>query len=204
MPSGPDNNERPSSFTLTFALTLIVIMWSLNYFAGKIALRHIDPLSLAVLRNPLSTILMAPIYFMYRPKERRPLHFQDFIMFGYLSFFGVIVAQGLFTIGLAFTTSEHSVIVRALGPIFALLIACLCRMESLNGPKIVGMFCGFVGVVLLELQSGHALGSGFVWGDLLTAASILGFAICAVLGRRVARDWDPISLNMWLSLLRWC
>jgi drug/metabolite transporter (DMT)-like permease len=59
-------------------------MWSGNYLAGKIALRHLDPLSLASFRMEFAAALMLPIFFAKGGKL--PVRARDLWVFIYLAF----------------------------------------------------------------------------------------------------------------------
>jgi drug/metabolite transporter (DMT)-like permease len=171
----------------------MLILWSLNYVAGKIALRTIEPITAACFRLELAAIVMLPIYFMRR--ERTPLHLRDVWPFAYLGFFGVIVNQGFFTVGLNFTTSDHSSVIIALGPIIILFLARALKLERFTAGKIVGMAISFAGVYLLETEHGSPRNSPLLVGDMITLGGVIGFSAYAVLGKRVAAEYDAISMN---------
>ena len=174
-------------------LILMLFLWSMNYVAGKIALNHLDPISLACFRIELAALIMLPIYFLRR--ERAKLRLRDLWPFAYLGFFGVAMNQGLFTVGLNYTTSGRSSVVIAIGPIIILLLAVAMKLESLTPGKIIGMVVAFVGVFLLETEQGSPAHSPFLHGDLITLGGTIGFSIYTVLGKRVAAQYDAVSMN---------
>jgi drug/metabolite transporter (DMT)-like permease len=178
------------------SLAAILLMWSFNYFATKMTLRHVDALSLAALRIPLAALLSLPIYLLRR--GRTAFRARDLWTFTYLGFFGVIINQGCFTIGLSRTTSEHSAIIMALGPVLVLLLSRALNLEALTVAKVLGMAICFLGAALLETEPGYPNHSLLLAGDLITLASITGFAICAVLGKRVVHEFDAVSMNTFL------
>ena len=196
-PAAPTNDSgssaRPSSFLLAAALAALLLVWSLNYVAGKITLAHLDPLTLASLRAELVAILLLAIYFAQR--NRTPLRARDVWTFAYLGFFGYAVNQGCFVLGLGRTTSEHSVVIIASAPILILLLASALRLEKLTAAKILGMAICFLGVMLLETEHGSPARSPLLAGDLITLTGILGFSIYTVLGKKVARAYDTVSMN---------
>ncbi len=175
---------------VTFALMLF--LWSFNYIAGKIALRHLDPISLACLRIELAAIIMLPIYFS---RQRARLRLRDLWPFAYLGFFGVVVNQGLFTVGLNYTTSSHSAVIIAVRPIIILLLARAMKLEAVTPAKIVGMAVAFAGVFLLEAENGSPAHSPFLVGDMITLCGTIGFSLYAVLGKKVAAEYDAITMN---------
>jgi drug/metabolite transporter (DMT)-like permease len=193
------SSDRPRRLILAISLAAITLMWSLNYFAAKIALRHMDALSLAVLRIPLAAFITLPIYFL-RP-NRTSFRARDLWTFTYLGFFGVIINQGGFAIGLSQTTSEHAVVIMALGPVLVLILARALKLEALTMAKVLGMAACSVGVVVLETEYGYPARSPLLTGDLVTLASITGFAICAVLGKQVVEGFDAVSMNTFLLVV---
>jgi drug/metabolite transporter (DMT)-like permease len=185
--------SRPSKFTLVFWLFMMLVLWSGNYVAGKIALRTLDPVTLTCLRLQLAAFIMLAIYFTRR--ERQPLKLSDAWPFLYLGFFGVIVNQGLFTVGLNYTTSNHSAVLIAVGPIIILLLARAMKLEALTAAKVAGMAISFVGVYLLETENGSPAHSPFLMGDIITLGGVVGFSAYAVLGKRVAAQYDAVAMN---------
>ena len=183
----------PSKLMLAFWLLLMLTLWSGNYVAGKIALRTIDPITLVCLRLQLAAFLMLAIYFTRR--QRQPLKLRDTWPFLYLGFFGVVVNQGLFTVGLNYTTSDHSAVLIAIGPIIILLLARALKLEALTVAKVVGMAISFVGVYLLETEQGSPAHSPLLMGDIITFGGVIGFSAYAVLGKRVAEQYDSVAMN---------
>jgi drug/metabolite transporter (DMT)-like permease len=192
VPADSSSTRRPSPFLIAFMLGLMLLLWSLNYVAGKIALRHLDPISLACFRMELAAVIMLAIYYS---RPRRPLRMRELWPFAYLGFFGVVVNQGLFTVGLNYTTSNHSAVIIAIGPIIILLLARAMKLEALTAAKMAGMAVAFAGVFLLEAENGSPARSPFLLGDLITLGGTIGFSIYAVLGKRVASEYDAITMN---------
>ncbi len=157
-------------------------------------MRHIDALSLASMRMPLAALLMLPVYFS--PGRRTPLRRGDLWIFTYLGFFGVVINMGCYTLGLSQTTSEHAVVVMALGPVLVLLLAAAKKIESLTPAKAIGMAISFLGVIALETEHRPAsANSPLLLGDMITLASICGFALYTVSAKRVTMRYDPVSMN---------
>jgi drug/metabolite transporter (DMT)-like permease len=174
-------------------LALVLLFWSVNYIVGKFTLSHMDALTLAVLRAELVAAILLAIYFGQR--QRTSLRARDIWTFTYLGFFGYVINQGCFIVGLGSTTSNHSAVLIACSPIIILLLASAMRLEQLTVAKILGMALCFVGVVLLETEHGSPMHSPLLVGDLITLAGVLGFSVYAVLGKRVARAYDTVSMN---------
>ena len=171
----------------------MLLVWSINYIVGKTTLSHIDALTLASFRAEVVAAMLLAIYFAQR--QHTPLRTRDVWTFTYLGFLGYAVNQGCFVIGLGRTTSEHSVVIIAASPILILLLASAMRLERLTAAKVLGMAICFLGVVLLETEQGSPTHSPLLAGDLITLAGSLGFSAHTVLGKKVARAYDTISMN---------
>ena len=165
----------------------------MNYIAGKIALAHLPAISVVSFRLQISATVLLGIYFAHR--NRAPVRWSDLWTFVYLGFFGYVVNQGCFVIGLSRTTSEHSVVIVAMGPIIILLLASALRLENLTVAKSLGMAISFFGVLLLETEHGSPMRSPLLLGDLITLTGTMGFAMYTVLGKRVAKAYDALTIT---------
>jgi drug/metabolite transporter (DMT)-like permease len=191
--------ERPRHSVVLYTLVLLTVLgWSFNFIIGKLTLRYINPWALTSFRIELSGLLMVPIYFA-RPRRTR-FHRTDLWNFAVLGFFGVVINRGLFIVGLNYTTAGHSALIVATGPILVLLLARAHNLERVTRAKIIGMTTCFVGVAILvagdELH-GHA---GTWVGDLIALGGTSGFALYTVLAKKVARQYDTISMNTFCNL----
>lgn len=173
----------------------MLLIWSFNYVAGKIALRHLDPLTLASFRLELAALVILPFHFARR--ERGPLLPRNFGTLAYLLLLGVLMAinQGGFTVGLGYTSSGRSSVILACGPVIVLLVARAMKQEALTATKILGAAFAFTGVILLETEQGLFVRSPFLTGDLITLLGTTSFALYVVFGKRLAATYDALSMN---------
>lgn len=176
----------------------MVLGWSFNFIIAKIALRYIDAYTLTSFRIVLSGIFMLPICFA-RPWRSR-LNWKDVWIFAVLGFWGVVVNRGLFIVGLDYTTAGHSALIVGSGPIMVLVLARVYKLEKITRLKIASMAICFAGVAVLvagEELHGHA---GTWVGDLIALGGTIGFAVYAVLAKKVAKQYDTISMNTFCNL----
>jgi drug/metabolite transporter (DMT)-like permease len=175
------------------SLAAMLAMWSFNYVAGKTALRYFDGLTLAAFRIEIAALIFLPIYFLRR--NRSVLTRGDVWTLSYLGWL-LCLNQLFFTVGLAYTTSGHSSMILAIGPILVLLLARAMKIEALTTAKIVGMALAFTGAVILAAENGFDLRrSPTLSGDLLTLLGTMSFTFYVVLSKKVARRYDSIEMN---------
>jgi drug/metabolite transporter (DMT)-like permease len=190
--SSPDSN-RPGPFLIVLTFFALLSMWSFNYVAGKTSLRYIDGVTLGTFRIQLAALVILPFYFLKRSRTR--LRARDIWTLSYLGFF-LCFNQLFFTIGLSFTTSGHSAMILATGPVIILIFAHFLKLESLAAGKLAGMAIACVGVFVLATEQGLDLRhSSTLAGDLYTLLGTTSFAFFVVLGKKVARQYDSISMN---------
>jgi drug/metabolite transporter (DMT)-like permease len=190
--------RHPGSLFLAFSLTLMLLLWSFNYIFGKIALRHLDPVTLCCVRFIIASAIALILYFA-SPNRTRP-RAKDIWPYIYLGFFNVILNQGLFTVGLNYTSSGHSAIIISSGPIFILLLARLLKLEHFTPGKIIGMLICFFGILLLETDSGSIASSPFLKGDMISLFGTIGFALYVVYGKRLAAEYDALSMTTFTTV----
>jgi drug/metabolite transporter (DMT)-like permease len=194
----------PSRRTVWLCLFILLIIWAFNFLVGKIALRYMPALTLASFRLALAGIFVLLLYPVCRRmpmfsealaahKQKRTLN--DYWTFLYLAFFGVTVNQVCFTVGLRYTSVSHSAIIVGMGPIYALILAVLFRLEKATLRKVLGMSIALSGVALMAAGPNVAHRSPTLLGDAITLAGSLGFALYAALGKRVAARYDALTMT---------
>jgi len=202
----PSDGHRPSRSILVACITLIMAIWAVNYLAVKFALRYLQPLTLASFRVVAASAFMLAIYpiaarlsaFSADLKaHKQPRTLRDLFTFAYLGFFCIGLNQMCFTVGLRYTSVAHSSLILGMGPIYALILAVLFRLEKLTLGKALGMAVSFIGVAILASGSGVSRHSPTLMGDFITLCGSLAFALYVVLGKRVAGKYDALTMTTW-------
>jgi drug/metabolite transporter (DMT)-like permease len=198
------SGKTPSRGVVAGSIALLIALWALNFIAGKIGLTYLPPLGLASFRVVLAGAVMIPIYFgcsrlpafsEATKFRRRGFAARDLWTFTYLGFFGVTTNQVCFTVGLALTLISHSAVIVGLGPIYILALAVLFRLESLTWHKATGMTIALLGMAVLASENGLSVHSASLAGDAITMTGSVGFAIYVVLGKRVAQNYDTLTMT---------
>jgi drug/metabolite transporter (DMT)-like permease len=185
------------------AIAFVVIVWAFNFIAAKVGLRYLAPLTMASFRVTLAGLSMVPAYLVCsrwpafanaRPMRSQGLTRRDLWTFAYLGFFGVVVNQMCFTMGLRYTSVSHAAVIVGMGPIYTLILAVLFRLERATWHKVVGMAIALVGIAVLASENGISARSPSLLGDAITMSGSIGFATYAVLGKRVAGRYDALTM----------
>ncbi len=198
--------RAPSRPVIASLIALIVVIWAVNFIAAKIGLRSFPPLTMASFRVCAAGVVMVPFYlclkqlrltaFAQATAARKPgFTRRDVWTFLYLGFFGVSVNQFCFTLGLHYTSVSHSAVIVGMGPLYTFILAVLLRLERATWHKAAGMAIAFTGVAVLASEGGMSAHSPSLLGDAITMTGSIGFATYAVLGKRVACEYDALTMT---------
>jgi drug/metabolite transporter (DMT)-like permease len=188
---------------MTASIGFVVLVWAMNFIAAKIGLRYLPPATMASFRVTIAGLSMIPAYLICARwpafADARRARLQGFARhdlwtFFYLGFFGVVVNQMCFTMGLRYTSVSHAAVIVGMGPIYTLVLAVLFRLERATWHKVVGMAIAFAGVAVLASENGISARSPSLLGDAITMMGSIGFATYAVLGKRVAGRYDALTM----------
>jgi drug/metabolite transporter (DMT)-like permease len=194
----------PTRAAITASIALLIVVWAVNFIAGKIGLRSIPVLTLASFRVVLAGVVMLPTYLVCSrlpafaeaaSARRRGFNTRDLWTFLYLGFFGVTVNQMCFTIGLRYTSVSHASVIVGMGPIYTLVLAVLFQLETATWRKATGMAIALSGIVVMAAENGMSAHSPSLLGDAITMTGSIGFAIYVVLGKRVAGKYDTLTMT---------
>jgi drug/metabolite transporter (DMT)-like permease len=200
----PSAGRAPSRGIIRGSIALLVVVWAVNFIAGKIALLSFPVLTLASLRVLLAGIVMIPTYLLCSrlpafaeagDARRKGFTLRDFWTFLYLGFFGVTVNQMCFTIGLHYTSVSHASVIVGMGPIYTLVLAALMRLETATWRKAVGMAIALAGILVMASEQGLSAHSPSLLGDAIVMTGSIGFAMYVVLGKRVAGKYDTLTMT---------
>jgi drug/metabolite transporter (DMT)-like permease len=195
--------RAPNRAVVAASIGFVVVVWAVNFIAAKIGLRYLPPLSMASFRVAIAGLTMVPAYFICsrlpafahaRQARLRGFSSRDLWTFFYLGFFGVVVNQMCFTMGLRYTSVSHAAVIVGMGPIYTLILAVLFRLERATWHKVIGMAIALLGVGVLASENGISPRSPSLLGDAITMTGSLGFATYAVLGKRVAGRYDALTM----------
>jgi drug/metabolite transporter (DMT)-like permease len=172
------------------------IIYGVNYSIAKAVMPdHIKPIALVTLRS----IFAAGLFWvtsLFLPKE--PVNRKDlWFLFG-CSFFGVVINQILFLVGLDLTSPINSSIILSTNPIFAFIFAALILKEKITLMKGTGLAIGLSGVLLLILQNGTPdLESSSFLGDVFTLINTISWAFYTVVIIRMLEKYHPVTVMKW-------
>ena len=145
------------------------LMWGLMAPVGKFVLSGalLSPLVLTDCRMFGAALLFWLVSFFTKQEH---VNHKDMLSLFFASMLGIVFNQGSYIFGLSMTSPINASIVTTSSPILTMIIAALYLREPVTGKKLIGVFMGTTGALLLIFsgqQVQNSSQSGNIWGDLL-------------------------------------
>ena len=125
---------------------------------------------------------------------------RDLFMFFFAGMLAIVFNQCCFTIGLSITSPVNASIVTTTMPIITMILAAIFLKEPVTSKKVMGIFCGAIGALLLIMGSGHGNGNGQgnIVGDLLCITAQCSFAVYLTIFKKLIARYSVFTLMKWM------
>lgn len=133
---------------------------------------------------------------LFIPQQR--VERRDLLRIVGASFFGFVMAQGGYIVGLSLTSPINATIELTTMPIFTLILSSILLHERITARRALGIIMGFTGAVLLITRTTAGVGRPTDFrGDLLILVSQVGYAFYLTHYSPVIRKYDAFTFNKW-------
>lgn len=176
------------------------VLWGLMSPVSKAVLiaGPITALSLTTFRMMGAAIIFW-LASLFTKKEHVNHH--DLMKLFFAALLGIVLNQGSFIFGVSLTSPINASIVTTTTPIITMIIAAIYLKEPVTGKKVLGIFIGAAGALLLILSSQTTGGEGkssSIWGDLLCLLAQFSFSFYFVLFKGLIGRYSPVTLMKWM------
>jgi drug/metabolite transporter (DMT)-like permease len=195
--------SKKSDFKLMIpylALMLVQLLFGLNYPASKLILNYFPPILWSAIRMGLAALLMFATAFWIVPKQNRKVDGPFLMKTFYYGFFGMVLCQTFFMIGLKNTTSTNGAVLNTLIPIFTLLVAIVLGKENLTVNRAFGFLVAVVGVLVLRNIEDFETSGATMMGDLFMILNCLSLAIFFTISRDFLKNQSAYWVTAWMFL----
>jgi drug/metabolite transporter (DMT)-like permease len=182
-------------------LLLTTLLWGGNSVAGKLAVHHVSPMTLVLLRWALAVLIMLPIGWRTM-KEDWPVVRRHWLLLGALGACGFTLFNAIFYTALAYTTAINVSIEQAAMPILIIAANFVFFRLRVNWAQLAGVVLTIVGVVLTACHGDprqlFTLGVNF--GDAIMLFAVVLYSGYSV-GLRLKPEMRWQSLMLALSVV---
>jgi len=177
------------------ALSLMVLVWGVNYSVVKHALAQFDPLAFNAIRFCIASLF---VFGVLRAQgelawpERRDL--PRLVALGIL---GNVIYQGCFVLGLARTPAGSASLILAVSPALTALLSAVTGHERPGWRTWAGAAVAVCGVGLVT-GTGISVGNhGQIAGDLILLFAAAAWAAYTVSARPMVRKYGSVRTTAW-------
>jgi drug/metabolite transporter (DMT)-like permease len=190
-------SPRREELRTDLGLILLALVWGVNFPLLKAVLTELGPLALNALRFPLAALVLAAA--LRSRRRRRPLERRDVPRILALAAVGHVAYQLAFIHGIDGTRAGNASLILATTPVWALILSAVRGHEEVGLLLRVGVGATLVGMVLVVLGRGEAVGVGLdtLRGDVLMVAAALLWAVYTVGGRRPVGRYGSLRVTAW-------
>lgn len=164
-------------------LLVLALMWSLSFTVIKVGVEYVPPVTLAALR----IIIGAFVLWVWMRLQGGRLHFRARLwwMFFLIGIFGNVLPFILINWGEMRISSGLAATLISLMPLSALLLGRIFSDEILNLRRILGIFLGLGGVVVLIGPEELITLGDDIFPQLAVTLGAVGYAIAGILIRKL-------------------
>jgi drug/metabolite transporter (DMT)-like permease len=176
-------------------VTLSVTFWGINFNVGKIIIAQISPYSAAAIRFFIASLFMIPILMIFEsPKVIKEAIKRNAWGYFFLGIIGVAGYNGLFFVGLRYTTPINGALILATNPIITLLLSAVFLKTTFCMHQRIGLLLSFIGVIIVITHGSfnELLHLKIALGDYLIMAANICWSLYSVLGRRYLHHSSPL------------
>ena len=178
------------------ALTLMVLIWGINFPIAKAALGEIPPPAFNALRFPLAALvvflalrLRGPIPWPAPADRRRVLT---------LGILGNALYQQFFIYGLAHSNAGIASVLLAGSPVVTTLLSAAAGHERVGARAWAGVGLGFAGLgLVIASGNGAANAGGSTLGNLVMLGATLAWSVYTVGSRDLVARYGPVPFTAW-------
>lgn len=164
---------------------------------GKIGLKQIPPFSFTFFRFFIASICMLP--FVLKEKQKIDKNIFNIVLLSLLAVANVT----FFAFGIRLTTATVSQMLYAIVPVIAAIFSYFLLKEKINSKKIIGIFFGLVGVLILiflPILGKSSSFTGSFLGNMIVLLAVFCFTFYTVLSKRFHKYYSPLTLTFIFSL----
>ena len=191
---------RNKIFALLAATTATTI-YGVNHTIAKLVMPHyIGSLGFVLLRVLGATLMFWFLSLFFKSK---PIEKEDRFTLFKCGLFGMSINIAAFIAGLDYSTPINSSVLIIISPIFVVILSYFIFKNNINSSKIIGIFLGFIGALILILtaDSNSSVGRNIPLGNFLFIVNSISYAYYLIIVKPMAQKYDLITLFKWLFLV---
>ena len=171
----------------------VAVIWGLTFLSTKVAVVELKPMTLALMRFVIATLLLPSIAWLSRTSLA--IRWRDVPLLVASGFMGITLYFFFENNGIMrLSASESSIIVGTI-PVLTLLVDILVYRRKINPAVMAGILLSFVGVTLIVIRSEAAKASP--GGYFFMTGAALSWVVYTFITKPVAGKYSLLSITFW-------
>ncbi|MDA9333428.1 DMT family transporter [Polaribacter sp.] len=190
-------NQRSIALILVSIATLI---YGVTFTIAKDVMPlYVKPYAFILLRVSGATAIFWIVGLFVKSQKIAKQDYKKIIL---ASFFGIALNMLCFFKGLSLTSPISASVMMVTSPIMVLIFSSILLKENIIKRKIIGVFVGLIGAVLLILygNSGDTTDTDSTLGNFLVFVNAASYGLYLVLVKKLISKYNPITFIKWFYL----
>ncbi|AFM40678.1 DMT(drug/metabolite transporter) superfamily permease [Desulfosporosinus acidiphilus SJ4] len=181
-------------FYANLAMLAVIIFWGISYVSIKITVVEIPPITMALIRFALASIILGIILRRVEPQAR--LDKSDLPKMFLGGVFGITIYFLFENYGVKLSSATNASLIVSVVPIITIMLDILFFHSKLSIMKIAGVFIAIGGSYLAVTANGKVdLNSGHFLGNILMLCAMLSWAFFTLVNKSLQKKYSGLFLT---------
>lgn len=181
-----------------FFLLIVNLFYGAGFSIAKLVMpQFIQPFGFILIRVSVAGLLFLLVQLLMIKENIR---LRDFPLLMASSLFGVVMNQEMFFLGLERTTPINAALIMITTPVLVFVISFLLKKEKATWQKILGLFFGAGGALLIMSGKGFDFSSSTLLGDVFILLNATSYAVYLVIVRSLMKQYHPLTVVTYVFL----
>ncbi|MCI2229900.1 DMT family transporter [Polaribacter sp. MSW13] len=182
------------------AVSIATLIYGVTFTIAKDVMpTYVKPYAFILLRVSGATLVFWTVGLFVRSKKIDKGDYKKILL---ASFFGITLNMLAFFKGLSLTTPISASVMMVTSPIMVLVFSSILIKKAIGKQRILGVFIGLVGTILLITYGNSAEGNNTNsnWGNFLVFINAASYGLYLVLAKNLISKYHPVVFVKWLYL----
>jgi drug/metabolite transporter (DMT)-like permease len=177
-------------------LFIVNLFYGAGFTVTKMVMpEFIEPFGFIFIRVFITTTLF---FILHRFWINESVDKKDLLLLAACGLFGVVLNQEMFFLGLSITTPINASLIMIMTPILVFVISFFMAYEKATWQKIVGLFLGAAGALVILSGRNFNFTGKTLLGDLFILVNAASYAIYLVIVRPLMKKYHPLTVIKWV------
>lgn len=188
------NCRKNELLVANVVMGMVALFWGVSFISIKIAVSEIPPVTMALLRFSMASLLLLAV--MKRLEPGAKLDRADIPRMVLGGIFGITLYFYFENMGVQLSTAANASLIVALVPIITISLDVLVFHSKVSMAKLCGVFIGIAGSYLSVTANGELdSNSANFQGNLLIVGAMLSWAVYTLLNKSLQGKYSGVVLT---------